>query len=131
MAYSPLCRGFLSAIDSFDNLSETDWRKALPRFQGELYEENKRRVSKFFELAASKGCTPSQLALAWVHSQGEDVFPIPGTKSSVRIAENAGAVQVLAQLSAEDLQNIAECAAALEGGRYPEAMGGRTYDARL
>ena len=131
MAYSPLCRGFLSAIDSFDHLSETDWRKALPRFQGELYEENKRRVSKFFDLAASKGCTPSQLALAWVHSQGEDVFPIPGTKSSVRIAENAGAVQVLAQLSSEDLQNIAECAETLEGHRCSVSTQKRIYTARM
>ena len=131
MAYSPLCRGFLSAIDSFDNLSENDTRRALPRFQGELYEENTRRVSKFFELAKSKGCTPSQLALAWVHSQGEDVFPIPGTKSSVRIAENAGAVQVLAQLSSEDLQNIAECAEALEGHRCSVSTQKRIYTARM
>ena len=131
MAYSPLCRGFLSAIDSFHHLSENDTRRALPRFQGALYEENKRRVSKFFDLAASKGCTPSQLALAWVHSQGEDVFPIPGTKSSVRIAENAGAVQVLAQLSSEDLQNIAECAETLEGHRCSVSTQKRIYTARM
>lgn len=131
VAYSPLCRGFLSAVDSFDNLSEKDWRKALPRFSGDAYEENKRRVQGFFELATSKGCTPSQLALAWVHSQGEDVFPIPGTKSSTRIAENAHAIQVLASLSAEDVKRIAVCAAALDGGRYPETMNGSTFNSRV
>jgi aryl-alcohol dehydrogenase-like predicted oxidoreductase len=96
-----------------------------------MYEENKRRVQRFFDLAASKGCTPSQLALAWVHAQGEDVFPIPGTKSSVRIVENAHALTVLASLSAEDVRKIAECAEALEGGRYPEAFSRAQYDSRL
>ncbi len=129
--YSPLCRGFLSAIDSFDKLDEGDWRKSLPRFQGELLVENKRRVQKFFDLATAKGCTPSQLALAWVHAQGEDVFPIPGTKSSTRIVENANALTVLASLSAEDVKNITECAEALEGGRYPEGFNSTQYDARL
>jgi len=131
VAYSPLCRGFLSAIDSFDKLDEGDWRKSLPRFQGELLVENKRRVQKFFDLATAKGCTPSQLALAWVHAQGEDVFPIPGTKSSTRIVENANALTVLASLSAEDVKNITECAEALEGGRYPEGFNATQYDARL
>ena len=83
------------------------------------------------EQATLKGCTPSQLALAWVHSQGEDVFPIPGTKSSARIAEHAHAIQVLDSLSAEDVKRIADCAAALEGGRYPETMNGRTFNSRV
>jgi aryl-alcohol dehydrogenase-like predicted oxidoreductase len=121
----------LSAVNSFDALGEGDWRKALPRFQGEAYEENKRRVQRFFDLAASKGCTPSQLALAWVHAQGEDVFPIPGTKSSARITENAHAVTVLGTLTPEDVQKITDCAAALEGGRYPEAMSGATFNSRM
>jgi aryl-alcohol dehydrogenase-like predicted oxidoreductase len=131
VAYSPLCRGFLSAVDNFDKLGEGDWRTALPRFTGEAYEANKRRVQRFFDLAKAKDCTPSQLALAWVHAQGQDVFPIPGTKSSKRIVENAHALAVLARLSEEDVQHIAECAQALEGGRYPEAAQLATYDARL
>lgn len=131
VAYSPLCRGFLSAIDSFDHLDSGDWRKALPRFQGEQLIENKRRVEKFFELAKTKGVTPSQLALAWVHAQGQDVFPIPGTKSSTRIVENANALTVLASLTEEDIKNITECAEALEGGRYPPEFSSAQYDARL
>ena len=131
VAYSPLCRGFLSAIDGFDSLDEGDSRRFFPRFQGEQLVENKRRVQKFFDLAKAKGCTPSQLALAWVHAQGEDVFPIPGTKSSTRIVENANALTVLASLTAEDVKNIAECAEALEGGRYAEGFNTTQYDARL
>ena len=131
VAYSPLCRGFLSAVDSFESLPEGDRRLQMPRFQGEAYQENKRRVQKFFDLAAAKGCTPSQLALAWVHAQGEDVFPIPGTKSSTRIVENANAVTVLKTLTAEDVENISQCAAALDGGRYPEAMSSSQYNSRV
>lgn len=131
VAYSPLCRGFLTAIDSFDKLDSNDWRKTLPRFSGDVFEENKRRVEKFFELATAKGCTPSQLALAWVHAQGEDVFPIPGTKTSTRIIENANAVRVLATLSAEDLQSIAECVTALEGERYGPGSSESTFDKRI
>jgi aryl-alcohol dehydrogenase-like predicted oxidoreductase len=131
VAYAPLCRGFLSAVDSFDQLGEGHWHKAQPRFSGDAYEANKRRVQRFFDLAKAKNCTPSQLALAWVHAQGQDVFPIPGTKSSKRIVENAHALAVLARLSEEEVQHIAECAQALEGGRYPEAAQRATYDARL
>ena len=127
VAYSPLNRGFLTAIDSFDSLDETDRRKAMDRYQGELFQENKRRVQRFFELAAAKGCTPSQLALAWVHAQGDDVFPIPGTKSSTRIVENAQAFTLLSSLTAEDVQHIAECAQALAG----ERKGFHSYNQRL
>jgi len=131
VAYSPLCRGFLAASDFAKTLDDNDWRKTLPRFSGEALEENKRRVQRFFDLAAAKGCTASQLALAWVHAQGEDVFPIPGTKSSTRIVENARAVEVLNSLTAADLNAVAEAAAALEGGRYPDYMEGSTFNARL
>ena len=130
VAYSPLCRGFLSAVDSFESLPEGDRRLQMPRFQGEAYQENKRRVQKFFDLAAAKGCTPSQLALAWVHAQGEDVFPIPGTKSSTRIVENAQAVAVLQSLTPEDIQSIVDAAVALEGPRYP-SVGNNTFNTRL
>ena len=92
---------------------------------------NKRRVQRFFELARDKGCTPSQLALAWVHGQGEDVFPIPGTKSSTRIVENAGAVEVLARLSPEEMQSIADCVPAQEGERNAASYKGLAYNARV
>ncbi|KAF0706231.1 hypothetical protein As57867_006767, partial [Aphanomyces stellatus] len=79
VAYSPLCRGFLTSIDTFDKLAADDWRRTLPRFADGKLEESKTKVARFFDIAAAKGCTPAQLALAWVHSQGPDVFPIPGT----------------------------------------------------
>ena len=131
VAYSPLCRGFLSAVDSFDTLDEKDWRKHLPRFAGENYEENKRRVADFFQLAKGKNCTPSQLALAWVHSRGEDVFPIPGTKSSVRIAENAGAFRVMESLSAAEIEQISACVQPVIGERYPESMSSSLFNAKV
>jgi aryl-alcohol dehydrogenase-like predicted oxidoreductase len=131
VAYSPLCRGFLAALDTMETLGQNDRRRTHPRFIGPAYEENKRRVERFFKLAASKGCTASQLALAWVHAQGEDVFPIPGTKSSQRTVENAHALQVLASLSAEDINHIAECAEVLEGGRYPDGSINLAFNARM
>lgn len=89
--YSPLGRGFLADLSNFDSLPSNDSRASHPRFTGDNYEENKKRIQRFYDIAKRKGCTPAQLALAWVHSQGDDVFPIPGTKSSSRIIENAGA----------------------------------------
>ena len=129
VAYSPLCRGFLSEVDKMDKLDENDSRRGAPRFTGENYITNKQRVQKFFDIAKEKGCTPSQLALAWVHAQGEDVFPIPGTKSSVRIAENAGAFDVLRSLSAADVQNITDCVPPPEGDRY--ASSASTFNSRV
>jgi len=129
VAYSPLGRGFLTDIAALDSLSETDWRKNLPRFSGENFEENKRRAAKFFEIAKRKGCTPAQLALAWVHSKGDDVFPIPGTKSSKRLEENAHAFTYL-PLSAEEQAEI-EASVSSVGERYPEAFAGRSYDKRM
>jgi aryl-alcohol dehydrogenase-like predicted oxidoreductase len=129
VAYSPLGRGFLADIAAFDSLSETDWRKSNPRFSGENYGENKKRAANFFEIAKRKGCTPAQLALAWVHSQGEDVFPIPGTKSSGRIEENANSFTVL-PLSAEERKEI-EDSVSVVGDRYPATMATRSFNARL
>jgi aryl-alcohol dehydrogenase-like predicted oxidoreductase len=129
VAYSPLGRGFLADIAALDSLSETDWRKQCPRFSGENYEENKRRAAKFFEIAKRKGCTPAQLALAWVHSKGEDVFPIPGTKSAKRLEENAHAFTFL-PLTADEQAEI-EASISVVGGRYPESLASRTYDNRL
>lgn len=117
VAYSPLGRGFLTAANAFDSLEEKDWRRTLPRFSGDNAEENKRRAQRFFEIAREKDCTPAQLALAWVHARGEDVFPIPGTKSVKRIEENARAFEVLQRLSAEDLKEV-ELSVSVIGDRY-------------
>ncbi len=119
VAYSPLGRGFLANLAALDALPASDWRKNIPRF-GEHYEENKRRVSKFYEIAARKGCTPAQLALAWVHSKGSDVVPIPGTKSARRIEENARAWTVL-PLTSQEILEIEESVSVV-GDRYPETM---------
>ncbi|RYG62853.1 aldo/keto reductase [archaeon] len=127
--YSPLGRGFLADLATFENLASTDFRKISPRFSDDNLEENKKRIVRFYDLAAKKGCTPAQLALAWVHSQGEDVFPIPGTKSSARIEENAGAYALL-PLTAEDLRELEESVSVL-GERYPEAQMKRTFNHRL
>jgi aryl-alcohol dehydrogenase-like predicted oxidoreductase len=128
--YSPLGRGFLADIAAFDTLSETDWRKGLPRFSGENYEKNKAAAAKFFELAKKKGCTGAQLALAWVHAQGEDVFPIPGTKSSTRIAENAQAFSLL-PLTPQELKEIADSVESAIGDRYPKEMMSSVYNDRV
>ncbi|KAF0718182.1 Aste57867_1849 [Aphanomyces stellatus] len=124
VAYSPLCRGFLTATDGFDKLDANDWRKSLPRYSGAKLEESKAKVARFFEIAKTKGCTPAQLALAWVHAQGPDVFPIPGTKSSSRIVENAHAVEI--HLSPKEVQEIAAAAGSIDGARY--AYGGQFND---
>ncbi|RLN99152.1 hypothetical protein DYB28_015897, partial [Aphanomyces astaci] len=127
VAYSPLCRGFLTAIDTFDKLDEDDWRRTLPRYSGDKLVQSKAKVAKFFDLAAAKHCTPAQLALAWVHAQGPDVFPIPGTKSSTRIVENAHAVTF--PLTQDEVSTIAAAATSVEGARYTGKD--HTFNARL
>src|SRR6476619_1409906 len=95
VAYSPLGRGFLSGrFQSPDDFEEGDFRKHHPRFQGENFEKNLELVEKVKEIADEKGVTPSQLALAWVLAQGEDIVPIPGTKRIAYLEENAGALDV-------------------------------------
>jgi len=107
VAYSPLGRGFLSgAIRSLDDLAEDDWRRFMPRFQGENFGKNLELVDRVEEMAGRKGCTPAQLALAWVLAQGPDVVPIPGTRRRSRLEENAGALGIV--LSDEDLAEIDE-----------------------
>ncbi|HWS52992.1 MAG TPA: aldo/keto reductase [Pyrinomonadaceae bacterium] len=121
VAYSPLGRGFLSGqIRSFDDLAPDDYRRISPRFQGENFRKNLELVARIEEIAAEKGCTPSQLALAWVLAQGEDVVPIPGTKRRKYLEENVGAADV--KISAEELRRIDEAApkGAAAGTRYPE-----------
>jgi aryl-alcohol dehydrogenase-like predicted oxidoreductase len=119
--YSPLGRGFLTGhIQKFEDLAEDDYRRYSPRFQGDNFAKNLQLVERIRAIAAEKGCTPSQLALAWLLAQGSDIAPIPGTKRRVYLEENAGALNV--KLSAEELARIEELApkGAAYGGRYPE-----------
>jgi len=103
--FSPLGRGFLSGdLRSPDDFPKGDMRRALPRFQGENFQRNLDLVAKVQELAAAKGCTASQLALAWLLAHGDDVAPIPGTKRRSRLEENLAATDVV--LTAEDLSAI-------------------------
>jgi aryl-alcohol dehydrogenase-like predicted oxidoreductase len=105
VAYSPLGRGFLTGqFKVFEDLAADDYRRNSPRFQGENFKKNLDLVASVVELAKAKGCTPGQLALAWVLAQGGDVVPIPGTKRQKYLDENLGALQV--SLSPSDLKRI-------------------------
>ena len=105
VAYSPLGRGFLSGrIHSVDDLDASDFRRANPRFQGENFQKNLDLVERVEELAASKGCTAAQIALAWALAQGEDIVPIPGTTRVKNLEENVSALDV--ELSDEDLRDL-------------------------
>ena len=117
---SPLGRGFLSGqITSPDDFDKHDFRANSPRFQGENFTRNLDLVRRVEALAAAKGCTPSQLALAWVLAAGDDVVPIPGTKRRSYLEDNAGAIGV--QLSDDDLARLEALSppGAWAGGRYP------------
>lgn len=125
VAYSPLGRGFLTGqIKRFEDLPEDDYRRQSPRFQGENFQRNLDLVRRIEEMAAQKGCTPAQFALAWVLAQGEDIVPIPGTKRRRYLEENLAALEV--GLTAEELARIHEVAprGAVAGARYPESMMG-------
>jgi aryl-alcohol dehydrogenase-like predicted oxidoreductase len=120
VAYSPLGRGFLPGqITSPDDLGEDDYRRHHPRFSGENFARNLDLVDRVRQLAADKGVTPSQLAIAWVLAQGTDIVPIPGTKRRSYLEENAGALDV--RLTPQDLAAIEEVAPrkAVAGDRYP------------
>jgi aryl-alcohol dehydrogenase-like predicted oxidoreductase len=120
VAYSPLGRGFLTgAFKTVDDLAPDDFRRHSPRFQGENFAKNLELVAKIQELATAKGCTPSQLALAWVLAQGPDIVPIPGTKRAKYLDDNLGAVAV--QLTTAELAQIDAIlpAGATSGERYP------------
>jgi len=123
VAYSPLGRGFLTGrFHRFEDLPEDDYRRHSPRFQGENFQKNLDLVRRVEEIAKEKNCTASQLALAWVMAQGDDIVPIPGTKRRKYLEENAAAGTV--QLTKEDLRRIAEVAphGVAAGERYPEHM---------
>ncbi|HOB74007.1 MAG TPA: aldo/keto reductase [Phycisphaerae bacterium] len=122
VAYSPLGRGFLTGqIRRFEDLAPDDWRRNNPRFQGANFQKNLDLVERITQMAAKKGCTPSQLALAWVLAQGNDIIPIPGTKRRRYLEENAKAAEIV--LTPEDLRRIDEVApkGAAAGDRYPPA----------
>jgi aryl-alcohol dehydrogenase-like predicted oxidoreductase len=105
VAYSPLGRGFLTGrFRKFEDLPADDYRRDQPRFQGENFEKNLDLVREVEAIAREKGATSSQLALAWVLAQGEDVVPIPGTKRIKYLDENIGALDV--KLSEEDLKRL-------------------------
>ena len=123
VAYSPLGRGFLTGqIRRFEDLASDDYRRMSPRFQGDNFQKNLDLIRRVEELAREKGCTPAQLALAWVLAQGEDVVAIPGTKRRKYLEENLGALDV--ELGHEDLARIDAVLprGVAAGGRYPEAM---------
>jgi aryl-alcohol dehydrogenase-like predicted oxidoreductase len=127
VAYSPLSRGLLTAkLHSQGQLEANDFRSSQPRFKAGAFEQNS-RLDKFFQRAEEKGCTPAQLALAWLHAQGRDVFPIPGTKSVSRLLENFGALSI--KLSAEEADEISSFVDAPVGERYDDMSG--TYNARM
>ncbi len=120
VAYSPLGRGFLTAqFRSLDDLPADDYRRNSPRFQGGNFQKNLELVKQVQELAREKGCTPSQLALAWVLAQGEDIVPIPGTKQSRYLDENLASLTV--RLSPAELRRIDAIlpAGSTAGDRYP------------
>jgi aryl-alcohol dehydrogenase-like predicted oxidoreductase len=107
VAYSPLGRGFLAGrFSSPDELSDDDFRKNHPRMQGRNLERNRELAEHVQELAAEKGCTPAQLALAWVLSRGDDVVPIPGTKRRTYLEQNAAASEL--ELTSADLEQLDE-----------------------
>jgi aryl-alcohol dehydrogenase-like predicted oxidoreductase len=121
--FSPLGRGFLTgALESPDAFGDKDFRRHSPRFQKENFERNLAIVERIREIAAAKRCKPSQLALAWVLAQGDDVIPIPGTKRRSYLEENLGAIGVA--LDAGDLTRLDEAAprGAAAGERYNETM---------
>jgi aryl-alcohol dehydrogenase-like predicted oxidoreductase len=116
--YSPLGRGFLTgAFRSLDDLEEGDFRRGQPRFQGENLDANLAIVERIEAIAAAKGATPAQVALAWVHAQGQDVVPIPGTKRRRYLEQNVAAVDV--ELTPDDIEQLDEPGGA-RGDRYAD-----------
>lgn len=121
VAYSPLGRGFLTgAIATADGLAADDWRRQNPRFQEDNAAQNRALVDAVTALAQARGCTPAQLALAWLLHRGEDIVPIPGTRRIARLDENAAAARIA--LDADERARIDAVLAehAVAGLRYPE-----------
>ena len=128
VAYSPLGRGFLTGqYRSLDDLAADDVRRVHPRFSRENFPKNLQLVDRIRTIANRKGCTPGQLTLAWLLSQGEDIIPIPGTKRVAMLEENWGALTVT--ISPKEEREIREAIAAsqVHGTRYPEAHMGNVF----
>ena len=123
VAYSPLGRGFLTGqIKRFEDFALDDYRRISPRFQGDNFAHNLELVRRVQAMAKEKGCTASQLALAWVLARGEHVIPIPGTKRRTYLEENAAATEI--SLTPGELQSLDEAAPPgfASGARYPDEM---------
>ncbi|MEA2285747.1 MAG: hypothetical protein QOJ21_1790, partial [Solirubrobacteraceae bacterium] len=121
VAYSPLGRGFLTGrLQTVDDLDEDDFRRTQPRFQGENFQRNLELVERVKEIADEKGCTPGQIALAWVLAQGQDIVPIPGTKRVTYLEENVAALDV--ELTEDEMRRLDEAApvGAASGDRYAD-----------
>jgi aryl-alcohol dehydrogenase-like predicted oxidoreductase len=121
VAYSPLGRGFFTGrFQRPEDIPAGDWRRMSPRFQGENFEKNLRLVERVKEIAARRQITPSQLALAWLLTQGDDIIPIPGTKRRTYLEENAAAVEI--ELDPDDLRRLDEAIprGAAAGQRYTD-----------
>ena len=118
--YSPLGRGlFTGKLTDLDELGGADYRRGGPRFSEENFEHNRALVTAVEEYAAGVGCTPGQLAIAWVLAQGPDVVPIPGTKRRPYLAENAAAVDVV--LTPEQVREVGHLMSGVAGARYARA----------
>lgn len=128
VSYSPLGRGMLTGqYKSPDDFEEGDFRRMAPRFSAENFPKNLKLVDELSAIAKKKGCTTGQLTLAWLLAQGDDIFPIPGTKKIKYLEENLGSLDV--KLTPEDVEQIRKKieAAEVSGGRYPEAMSGKLF----
>jgi aryl-alcohol dehydrogenase-like predicted oxidoreductase len=123
VAYSPLGRGFLSgAFTRIEDIPADDYRRNSPRFEGENFARNRKLVKKVEELAAARGLTAAQLALAWVLSRGEDIIPIPGTKRRKYLEQNAAAAEVVLTPAECEQLEATFSPAAVAGTRYPESQ---------
>lgn len=128
VAYSPLCRGILSgALRSPDDFAEDDFRRMMPRFSAENFPRNLKLVDQITELAKKKGVEASQLTLAWLMAQGNDIFPIPGTTKVNRLKENLGALEI--KLGKEEAQFIRKASeeADVGGERYAPQLMAQCY----
>ena len=123
VAYSPLGRGFLTGqLKRFEDFAPDDYRRLTPRFQRENFAKNLTLVDRLGTLAERKGCSPAQLALAWVLAQGDDIIPIPGTKRSRYLDENLGALAVSLTPAERDAISAIFPPEGIAGTRYPAAM---------
>jgi aryl-alcohol dehydrogenase-like predicted oxidoreductase len=121
VAYSPLGRGFLTGqVRSTDDLADTDFRRANPRFTGENFQRNLSSAEEVRSIAGEVGCTPAQVSLAWLLAQGDDIAPIPGTKRVSRVEENVGADEI--QLSADQLDRLDKITPAVGDHHNEEQM---------